>query len=132
MKTLFAFAVIFFCVYIAVAEDSKSCESGADCDEDECCLQINIFSKALCRKLREKDNWCVPDLSPDAKLYRFMCPCGKGLSCIPEEKEEKNGVTIYKNTKCLEDSTEDEKSSKEEEKSSKEEEKSSKEEEQQP
>ncbi|GIY60238.1 hypothetical protein CDAR_282531, partial [Caerostris darwini] len=91
METLFAFAVIFFCVYIAVAEDGKGCESGADCDEDECCLQSQIFRKPLCRKLKEKDDWCDPGLIPNAKLYIYMCPCGKGLSCIPEEKEVRNG-----------------------------------------
>ncbi|GIY48633.1 hypothetical protein CDAR_579881, partial [Caerostris darwini] len=88
-----------------VAVENAGCETNADCDEGECCLQIQYFRVSVCKKLREKDDWCMPEIDLNIQKHKFMCPCAKGLSCVPEVKEEKNGVTIYKNSKCLEDST---------------------------
>ncbi|GFY71973.1 prokineticin domain-containing protein [Trichonephila inaurata madagascariensis] len=105
MKSLCVLALVFCCVYVAVAEVNNKCESNADCDEDECCVSfLQSLKHAKCKKLRGKGDWCVPNVNlHEQEKYHYMCPCVEGLNCIPEEVEERDdGIIIYRNSKCLE------------------------------
>ncbi|XP_055939401.1 U3-aranetoxin-Ce1a-like [Argiope bruennichi] len=102
MKTFCFLAVAFCLVCFATAELNEKCDSNADCEEGECCVQLSRFLSPKCKPLRKEHEFCMPE--PEKFLqddkYSFMCPCSEGLTCTPKETEKKDGVTIYKNANC--------------------------------
>ncbi|GFS76118.1 hypothetical protein NPIL_450401, partial [Nephila pilipes] len=93
-----------------VAEVGDRCVTKDDCDRDECCVST-IFSipTGKCKKLITKGEWCRPELEIKERnlvRYPYMCPCGEGMSCVPEDSEVlEGGLVLYKNSKCMEKET---------------------------
>ncbi|CAL1269388.1 unnamed protein product [Larinioides sclopetarius] len=102
MKSVCLLAVVFFLVCFTNAKLNEKCDRNADCEEGECCVQLSRFLSSKCKPLKKEHEFCL--LNPENFLqddkYSYTCPCSQGLTCTPKEVEEKEGVTIYKNTNC--------------------------------
>ncbi|GBM05338.1 hypothetical protein AVEN_46878-1 [Araneus ventricosus] len=102
MKSACFLAVVLCLVCFATAELNETCDTNADCEEGECCVQLSRFLSPKCRHLKKEHELCLPN--PDNFLqddkYSYMCPCSEGLTCTPKEVERKEGTTIYKNANC--------------------------------
>ncbi|XP_064612072.1 uncharacterized protein LOC135476103 [Liolophura sinensis] len=68
----------------------KSCATGADCAEDECCMSlirpIGKRKRAMneCRKLGNVKDSCLVSLGSGKKDHStFQCPCKASLKCHP-------------------------------------------------
>ncbi|GBO44961.1 hypothetical protein AVEN_5366-1 [Araneus ventricosus] len=68
---------------------AKRCETGDDCEEDECCLNYVSFG-GHCQKLTPEGQSCTPlvnDVEKKPDMYHFQCPCKEGLKCVPKHGE---------------------------------------------
>ncbi|GFT82171.1 hypothetical protein NPIL_567001 [Nephila pilipes] len=91
-------------MYIATAEHRERCESDEDCAKDECCVLAHRIGSYRCHKLPQKGEFCFPNhehYKNDKGKHSSMCPCAEGLKC-EAEVEQKNGVVIYRNSRCVE------------------------------
>ncbi|XP_035206647.1 U3-aranetoxin-Ce1a-like isoform X1 [Stegodyphus dumicola] len=101
MKSI-VLTLVLCSIILAVADESKKCNSNEDCGEDECCVHTLSFISSKCKKLRQEDEFCypTPKYNEVEGKHRFMCPCRDGLECKPAKIEEKDGMTIYYNATC--------------------------------
>ncbi|GBN94292.1 hypothetical protein AVEN_123453-1 [Araneus ventricosus] len=101
MKTAILVALAL-CAVLAVCE-SKKCHKQEDCEADECCVQVLSIADPTCKKLRQKGDHCLTDLTINDGNYAFGCPCVKGLKCGPHKVFDHNGVshTLLYTRKCV-------------------------------
>ncbi|GFS94871.1 toxin CSTX-20 [Nephila pilipes] len=95
-------AAFVICAYLAVCE-AKKCSSQSDCADDECCIQVTRFLSPTCRKLKQKDDFCLSEETKNEDKYLFACPCAPGLKCKPEKTTDDNGIVTFLNTRCVEE-----------------------------
>ncbi|GBN25020.1 hypothetical protein AVEN_109458-1 [Araneus ventricosus] len=75
--------------------ESKKCHKQEDCEADECCVQVLSIADPTCRKLRQRGDHCLTDLTMNDGNYAFGCPCVKGLKCGPQKVLDHNGVVKF-------------------------------------
>uniref|UniRef100_T1JRF3 Prokineticin domain-containing protein n=1 Tax=Tetranychus urticae TaxID=32264 RepID=T1JRF3_TETUR len=86
---------------IISALENARCSKSEDCDEDECCLKILPFVSSKCKKFQTEGEACVQEEeSNENGVYSLICPCSKGLTCKPKERDEDDGTQTMFDSKC--------------------------------